>query len=95
MNPSYIKNIVPFILINKVNQITAKALIMITNILPKDIISKLIYNLHIFNNDLDLPHQINNILIKHEMYLELIDLNIKFHDHFTPLAVLVSAYLQI
>jgi hypothetical protein len=47
------------------------------------------------NNDSELPHQINNLLIRHELYLEFVDLNQKFKDYYTPLAVLVGIYLKL
>jgi len=63
--------------------------------LPKEYVSKLIFNLLPNRNDHELPHQINNLLIKHEMYLELVDLNQKFKDHYTSIAVLVGVYLKL
>jgi len=48
-------------------------------------------NIH---NDAELPHQINNLLIRHELYLEFVDLNQKFKDYYTPLAVLVGINLK-
>lgn len=95
LNPTYILNIVPFILTKQLNQITPESLEIFLETLPLEIISKLIFNLQPNNNEPELPHQINNLLIKHQLYLELIDLNQKFRDHYTPIAVLVGLYVRL
>ena len=46
------------------------------------------------HNEAELPHQINNLLIRHELYVEFVDLNQKFKDYYTPLGVLVGIYLK-
>ena len=58
-------------------------------------VSKLIFILQPTNNDSELPHQINNILIQKGMLLQLVDLNQKFKDHYTSTAVLVGLYLKL
>ena len=35
------------------------------------------------------------MLLQHELYLELIDINQKFKDHYTSTAVLVGIYLKL
>lgn len=95
LNQLYVQNIIPFVMINKITKITNNSLELLIQHIPVQIISRLIFNMQTVNNDLELPHQINNLLIKHQLYLEFIDLNQKFKDFYTPLAVLVGIYLRI
>jgi hypothetical protein len=95
LNPAHLLNLTPFILTNRLTQLTPQALTLLLHALPRELVSKLLFNLHPTNNDPELPHQINNLLLQHKLYLELIDLNQKFMDHYTPTAVLVGLYLKL
>ena len=82
-------------MMNKITKVTPSSLEIFVKCIPMEFISRLLFNMQTINNDSELPHQINNLLIRHELYLEFVDLNQKFKDYYTPLAVLVGIYLKL
>jgi hypothetical protein len=85
------------VLLHRIPQITPTGLELLFEHLPnKDIISTLlIANLKPDQNEIDLPHQINGLLLENSMYEEMVEVNIMFGDCFTPFVVLVSRYERI
>jgi hypothetical protein len=95
LSSSFTRVIIPFILMNRITKITHGSLEILVENVPIEVVSRLVLNLQTVDNDPELPHQINNLLIRHELLLEFIDLNQKFRDYYTPLAVLVGIYLKL
>lgn len=95
LSHSYVSNIIPFILMNRITKLTHQSLELFLQRLSKEIVIRLLLTIQTVDNDPELPHQVNNLLIKHDLLLEFVDLNQKFKDYYTPLAVLTGMYLRL
>jgi hypothetical protein len=82
-------------MLNRLIKITPETLSLCLKIVKRQYICKWLLNIQSTNNDPDLPHQINNILIENQLYLQVIDLNQKYNDFYTPVVVLLSAYYKL
>ena len=90
IRPVYLHNMIPFLLTNQITTVTPEALELLVEECGPEAAGRLVLGLRREGNDPDLPHQLNNCLVRAGMWLELVELNIQFGDHYTPVAMLTS-----
>lgn len=81
----------PFIKLRKVKVVSRRMIqILIQERVPRSMISYLLCNIDVQENEGDLAHSLNQLLLAHHYYLQLIIINHMFSDYYTPFAVLIS-----
>lgn len=93
----FITSIEPFVMLHRILRINKQGLELLFQYTEnKEIISiLLIANIVPEKNQIDLPHMINQIILQHRMFEEMVAINMEFKDYYTPFAVMVSHYETI
>ena len=92
-----IANLEPFVMLNRMPVINREGIEHMFEFFKNKnkLLGRIFCHIDIEENEVDLPHLINGLLVNNQFYLELIIINNQFSDFYTPFAVLASQYEKL